>query len=192
MAVGEQTLNDVLETRSGSRLEEYVSDVDSQIVASGRLSEEQFDSWLEALTDDRLLQNPAAGRLLLLFQLHWDDLTTAQRGKLLERLETAFGRFADWMAPFTISGLLGEKYADANALDVLKRLRHCTNATARAFVPHGFEHLVSDGAKEIAAEALSELMALGSDSDERVRGEAALSIARLKSAGIPIPDSNTG
>jgi hypothetical protein len=85
------------------------------------------------------------------------------------------------MSWFTLSEVLGECYANRAALLVTNKLTHIENETARMFLPHAYEHIVSDSNNlSLSRRAFARLLRLMKDSSEHVRNEAELSLHRLR------------
>jgi hypothetical protein len=84
------------------------------------------------------------------------------------------------MGAFVTSELLGERYADENALKALADLGRSARLPARAAVPHGLETLAKttphESLRRIAVDRLQELQRSQS---EEVRKEALISLKKL-------------
>ncbi|MBE9115406.1 hypothetical protein IQ249_05780 [Lusitaniella coriacea LEGE 07157] len=71
-----------------------------------------------------------------------------------------------------ITELLGECFANEAALNTLCRLKNTKAETARALVPHGFQHFVTDSDdKKLVKKAYEELLQMKEDPSEKVRDE---------------------
>lgn len=107
-------------------------------------SEDVFRAILDLITKKEYLEMDESHKLLFLFESDWGRLNDGQKESLLPALESAYTRFKDRMSIFVISELLGEYYCNEASFLVLTRLRTVSNEIARAFVPHGFEHLARE------------------------------------------------
>ena len=137
---------------------------------------------LLAIFGDRKFQNAdGSWTLIRVFEQNWEQLSEEQRNALLPVLETHYQSFSEWMACFVISGILGEFYKDARAFQALCRLSTCPKEVPRSFIPHGFEHIVSDASDaELAVQALAELTKMQTDSSSKVRDEVSESLGRIR------------
>jgi hypothetical protein len=79
--------------------------------------------------------------ILYFLNSNWGQLTSQQREELRSVLNEGFDKYQNWMGAFVTSELLGERYADKNALQVLADLGKSARLPARAAVPHGLEAL---------------------------------------------------
>jgi hypothetical protein len=131
--------------------------------------------------EEKFQHSDGSWKLIRVFEENWEQLSEEQRNTLLPVLEAHYESFSDWMACFVISGILGELYKDARAFQALCRLSTCHKEAPRSFVPHGFEHVVSDAPDaELAMQALAELTKMQTDHSPMVRDEVAESLARIK------------
>ncbi len=141
-----------------------------------------FQGILELQRDQDFRRLDNSWLLLYFLNNNWGQLTHQQREELRPVLKEGFDKYQDWMGAFVSSELLGERYADENALVALVDLGKSTSLPARAAVPHGLEVLAKTTANESlrsrAIEYLRELQ--GSDSEE-VRQEALISLKKLHS-----------
>ena len=140
-----------------------------------------FDSLTRTLSQTDCQRMLGACYLLNIFQYKWKKLSNKQKEKLLGFIEASFSSFRDRMALFTISELLGENFCSENAVDVLCKLRSTKKALPRSFVPHGFEHVITDsGNVPLSKRAINQLIEMRNDRSKYVRYEAELSLARVK------------
>src|SRR6266404_8986989 len=70
--------------------------------------------------DFRSLDN--SWTILYFLNNNWDQLTSQQREELRSVLNEGFDKYQNWMGAFVTSELLGERYADKNALKALADL----------------------------------------------------------------------
>jgi hypothetical protein len=171
-------------------LEAIVFRVGTRILELGAFPAECFEGLIAIVNTKEFEQLTGSWKLLRVFEENWDSLSEEQRDNLLPALERAYGQFADWMAPFVISGILGECYKDERALASLVRLKSCSSEIPRSFVAHGLEHLVVGSPHEAVTErAFAELKALEMDTSSVVRGEVNESFSRIKKGGH-VPEGN--
>lgn len=144
------------------------------------LPETIFDAVVQLLSTKEFLEMEGSHELLLLFEYEWARLTDVPKQLLLEALRTSYGRFADWMSQFVISELLGEYYCDENSFRVLCELETNSSESARALVPHGFEHIARQAKDASLREAaLAELQAMSKDPSPEVQNEAREALAKV-------------
>jgi hypothetical protein len=126
-------------------------------------------------------------KLLYFLNNNWERLSAQQRQGLRNVLRDGFDKYQNWMGAFVTSEILGERYADEDALATLTDLGKIAHLPARAAVPHGLETLArtthSKSLRALAVEQLQELR--GSDSEE-VKQEALVSLQKLGGAGPPL------
>jgi hypothetical protein len=143
-------------------------------------SDRIFDLILQLLEQEEYLQMQGSSYLVHMLELEWDMLSQEQKDTLLPGLETAYGRFRDWLSSFLITEILGECYANQKALDCVCRLESQKDLQHRALLPHAFEHLVRDSKdQDVKKKALERLRAMKNDPSENVVAEATLSLGRL-------------
>jgi len=156
-------------------------EIGNKVLEEGIVPGDTFIGLLAIFAEEKFQHSDGSWKLIRVFEENWEQLSEEQRDTLLPVLEAHYESFTDWMACFVISGILGELYKDARAFQVLCRLSTCHNEVSRSFVPHGFEHVVSDAPNtELAMQALAELTKMQMDHSPMVRGEVAESLARIK------------
>ncbi len=164
----------------GEALREAVFEAET-VLLDDAFPGELFEQLIALLDRSEFLRLEGSHHLLRLIPGEWETLGEDQRERLLTAIERAYPRFADWMSWFVISEILGENYADERALAALCRLAGTSEEGPRSLVPHGLEHIIRDsGDVALAERARKELDRLARDRSERVRGEVAESMARLK------------
>jgi hypothetical protein len=128
--------------------------------------------------DFRKLDN--SWTLLHFINNNWTQLLENQKQQLREILRNGFDKYSNWMAAFITSEILGNRYADKGALQILVELGETASAPARAAIPHGLETLAmstsDDSLRRLAVNHLNHLS--GSESED-VRKEALLSLEKL-------------
>jgi hypothetical protein len=167
-----ERLKDTIASGDSSAIEAVAYEIGTLVLESSCFPTECFEAMLGILNDKNFLALNGSWKLLRVFEENWTELSEGQRSELLPVLEGAYRSFADWMACFVISGILGELYRDEKAFATLCRLAQCSEDIPRSLVPHGFEHIVSDSSdSHLAKRALAELTRMQSDKSDVVRGE---------------------
>lgn len=171
---------------NGEAFTDAVFDFGLEIMGEPGFPGEDFEAILKIMTDRRFHALEGAWNLIAVFNYEWDMLSSTQQDRLLAVLEDVFSSFTDWMSPFYIAELLGERYADRRAVDTFERLKKTRNHVARSFVPHGLEHLVRRAHREtlISNRALDTILSMRGDLSDQVTGEVDQAIARLADAGV--------
>lgn len=142
--------------------------------------EEVFGLILECMSDNTFLGMSGSYQLLMLFEYDWARLSESQRDRLLEALRESYEKYRDWMSQFVISEILGEYYCDERALHVLIDLQQTSNETARALVPHGFEHVARQGGSDRLGEiARTQLLSMARDPSAKVQNEVAVALSNI-------------
>jgi hypothetical protein len=132
-----------------------------------------FQFLVELLTQDRVVEFEGTYDLFLIFRHEWSRLSDLQRERLLALLGDVYRKPMAEMTRFVICELLGEFYANAEALALLKRFGKMQSEESRLFVPHGLEHLIEETADpDIRAAAIDVFGTFEGDASERVREEA--------------------
>jgi hypothetical protein len=120
-------------------------------------------------------------KLLFLFESEWGRLNETQKSTLLEVISNTFTFFKDELACFILSEIIGEYFANHNALKVLDELSQTGNETLRAYITHGYRKLgltTKDGTlKRLVIDRLS---ILKNDISELVKQEAIIGLNRLE------------
>jgi hypothetical protein len=156
-------------------------EIGNNVLEEGIFPSETFIGLPAIFAEEKFQQSDGSWKLIRVFEGNWEQLSEEQRNTLLPVLESHYESLSDWMACFVISGILGELYADARAFQTLCRLSKCHKEVPRSFVPHGFEHVVSDALDaELAMQALAELTKMQTDPSPMVRGEVKESLDRIK------------
>jgi uncharacterized membrane protein len=128
--------------------------------------------------DFRRLDN--SWNLLYFLNNNWEQLSHEQRNELRVVLNEGFDKYQNWMGAFVTSELLGERYADDDALATLADLGKNARLPARAAVPHGLETLAKTTSDEsLRRVAINRLRELQNSEFEEVRNEALISLKKL-------------
>jgi hypothetical protein len=126
------------------------------------------------------LSLPGSSKLLMIFETDWVRLSAEQKQKLLVSLGKSYERFKDSMSYFIASELLGQYYCNEDAFRLLRQLKKTSNVTARALIPHGFEHIAKSAADErLRKQAVSELISMKQDRSPEVQTEASEAFGKL-------------
>lgn len=170
---------------SGESFGELVFDFGLEILGEDHFPADDFEILLRIMLDRRFHALNGAWQLLTIFNYEWENLTRTQQDRLLVVLEQVYGCFSDWMVPFYIAQLVGERYADRRALDFFERLRKTRNQTARAFVPHGLEFIARRARETVLTNrAIDTILLMRGDLSEHVVGEVDQAIQRLADNGM--------
>jgi hypothetical protein len=175
----------VLEKRDQQSLKEFIDKVDLYLIVEesqvGDLFPESvFEFILEIMDSETFLGMQGSSKLLMIFETDWVRLSAEQRQKLLVSLGKSYERFKDSMSYFIASELLGQYYCNEDAFRLLRKLKKTSNLTARALIPHGFEHIAKSAADEqLRKQAVSELISMKQDPSLEVQSEAAEALAKL-------------
>ena len=177
----------VLEKRDQPGLKEFIDKVDLYLIveesrAADLFPDSVFDFALKLMDSEVFLDMQGSSKLLMIFETDWVRLSPEQRQRLLLSLGKSYERFKDSMSCFVASELLGQYYCNEDAFRLLCQLKRTSNATTRAFIPHGFEHIAKSAATVgLRKEALAELRSLSLDPSTEVQAEAAESLQKLPS-----------
>lgn len=145
------------------------------------IPQEDFSILVSLLEEKSLTTSRCSSYYVYFFQSHWYHITKKQRILLLPYLERLFRITADWMTCFSISELLGEEYGNKSSFSTARRLSRTEKPKNRQFVPHIFEHLVTDCKDTmIQRKAMTELKKMQNDSVSQVRNEVKISLRRIK------------
>src|SRR5438067_1458892 len=139
-----------------------------------------FQEVLELQRDKDFRSLDNSWTILYFLNNNWDQLTSRQREELRSVLNDGFDKYQNWMGAFVTSELLGERYADENALKALADLGKSARLPARAAVPHGLEALAKATPDEsLRRVAIDQLQELQKSEFEEVRNEALISLKKL-------------
>jgi hypothetical protein len=139
-----------------------------------------FQGILELQRDQDFRRLDNSWAVLHFLNNNWDQLTSQQREELRGVLKDSFDKYQNWMGAFVTSELLGERYADENALKALADLGKSARLPARAAVPHGLETLAKATPHEsLRSSAIDRLRELQKSDSEQVREEALISLTKL-------------
>ena len=141
-----------------------------------------FLATTDLLRSESFLRLARSWKLVHSVDLNWEMLSASQQTALRDILVATFDKHADFMGAFVIGEMLGRRYGDAQALEVLSGLAVSAALPARALVPHGLETLAREGALDIRDAALDQLRSLLNSSTEEVRAEAAECLERVNRA----------
>lgn len=175
----------VLDRGDEQKLREFIDKIDLYLIVEESRGGDSFpDSVFEfvmGLMDSEIfLTLEGSSKLLLVFETDWVRLSEDQKQKLLVSLGKAYARFKDQMSLFITSELLGQYYCNEDAFRLLRQLKKTSNLTARALIPHGFEHIAKSAADEqLRKRAVSELISMKQDPSPEVQSEAAEALAKL-------------
>ncbi len=166
-------------------LKEFIDKVDLYLIveeseAGDLFPDSVFEFLLKLMDFDVFLAMEGSSKLLLVFETDWVRLSEEQKQNLLVAIGKSYERFADRMSCFIAAELLGQYYCNEDAFRLLSGLRKTAKVIARAFIPHGFEHIAKSAAdRELRKRAIAELNSLQQDPSPDVQAEAAESLGRL-------------
>jgi hypothetical protein len=143
-------------------------------------SDALFRGVVGLLRDEQFLRLEASWKLAELLIRHWDNLTAQQRDQLRAVLTGCFDKFQNWMGAFLVADILGERYADDDALNSLNALSMQARLPHRALAAYGLGKLARTvGSGPAYGRAVDRLKALGRDEAEQVRTESSAALRKL-------------
>jgi hypothetical protein len=169
-------IKDAVATGDSTQFEQAVFALSMEITYADGFPDRSFEFILELLQQRTFLDLQESHYLLMLFDIHWEDLSDMQKELLLPALEAAYDKFKDWMSWFVISELLGEHFTNDAALQTARRLRESEVEGPRSLVPHVLEHLILSDDEKLAGKAYKQLLTMKADPSEQVRDEVAQSL----------------
>src|SRR5580704_12346761 len=162
------------------KLPDLFTELDSAALDEDKLPGSFFGGVLELQRDRDFRRLDNSWTILYFLNNNWDRLTYQQREELRGVLNEGFDKYQNWMGGFVTSELLGERYADKNALNALADLGKSARLPARAAVPHGLEALAKATPDEsLRRVAIDRLQELQKSEYEEVRNEALISLKKL-------------
>jgi hypothetical protein len=154
--------------------------MESSQLCSKNFPDLNFDYLLDLMKSPEFLRMTGSHHGLYIFDADRKKLSPAQERRLLAAFEKAYGRFADWMSCFLITEFAERLLNHESGFQMFCRLATVEREMARSFIPHAFEHIVTDTASEaLARSALTKLLSMKNDPSEKVRGELAISLYRI-------------
>jgi len=167
-------------------LDEYSGHLDFAIgLLEGGVPDWLFQALLALIQKPKFLQLEHVCNLLLVFDLNWPSFSELQQQKVLTTLEATYPAFSAWQSCIGITEFLGSSLSDERAFRALCRLKKVEAEMPRSFIPHGLEHIAKDCPdKNVARQALDELMQMRADPSQQVRAKVEESLARLAKHSI--------
>jgi hypothetical protein len=139
-----------------------------------------FSELKSLLADDGLLKLESSWGLVFFVYENWGWLSKSQRAQLRKPLVGSFDKFGSSTGAFVVAEILGQRYADGDALTILIDLSRTPQLLRRDLVPHGLEKLAtSTRDQRLRKEAIERLRVLLHDESLSVRDEARLALARI-------------
>lgn len=139
-----------------------------------------YDKILSLMNEPSFVKSSVSSGVFKMFEYDWSSFSEDQKNKLRTALTKVYSELTDPLSWFIIIELLGEYYADADALDELEFLKRTVDDQLRSLVPMGFEKLAIYGLSDsIKSDALVELTSMQDDVSEQVRLEVEISLERL-------------
>lgn len=162
------------------KLSALFTELDSAVLHEDKFPDTFFQAILELQREQDFRRLDNSWTLLYFLNNNWDQLTSEQREELRSVLREGFDKYQNWMGAFVTSEILGERYADKDALETLVRLGKGASLPPRAAVPHGLETLAKKTPHEsLRRRAIAELQELQKSESEEVRNEASISLKKL-------------
>jgi hypothetical protein len=139
----ENAVTIAIDWRDGEALSEAINKCASycgkEVQSWEAFPERTFKFLIELFAQDCIVEFDGAYHLFLIFRHEWSRLSDLQRRKLMSLLNNACTKPMAAMTRFVICELLGEFYANAESLDLLKQFGMMQSEDSRLFVPHGLE-----------------------------------------------------
>lgn len=167
-------------TADNEKLPPLFTELETAVLNDDRWPSSFFQGVLELQRDKDFRSLDHSWTILYFLNNNWSQLTSQQREELRSVLNEGFDKYQNWMGAFVTSELLGERYADKNALKALADLGKNARLPARAAVPHGLETLAKTTPDEsLRRVAIDRLQELQKSEFEEVRNEALISLKKL-------------
>jgi hypothetical protein len=142
--------------------------------------EDFYQALRDLQADGDFLRLDNSWTLLYFINNNWERFSPQQRRELRTVIKQGFDKYKNWMGAFVTSEMLGERYADEEALLALVHLGKTARLPERALVPHGLETLAMKTSSEsLRDRAIKELQELKNSNSEEVRKEARISLETL-------------
>jgi hypothetical protein len=161
-------------------IENVVTDLDLLTIEVERWPDGFFDGLEGLLRDPYFIGLAKSWTLFYFIANNWEQISEPEQERLREVLGQAFDKCGDWMGPFVIGEILGDRYADETTLAILEHLAKTANLLARQLLPHTLEHLAKATNREsLRSQAIQQLQGLRKSDSKEVRDEAFTSLAKL-------------
>ncbi len=129
-----------------------------------------------------LRQAPGGWRLIRVVMTEWPKIDASSQQRLMHAFGRVFGLFEDWMVPFTISELVGERVATSEGIGLLEGFKGDPSAQVRSCVAHGLGDIGRNAGDEaVRMRACKSLHSMQNDKDSGVKAEVEQA---LKKAGV--------
>jgi hypothetical protein len=167
---------------------DFAFDIETSQWFEESFPETNFFLVLDLIKDPRFLKTKKGWPVILIFEAEWKKITEEQKALLLQALEGVYEKFEDWMPRFSISELVGGNFEPSQALQFFRGFAASPVEGARAFVPHGYEHvLLNSPSVDLKAQVWNALLDMEHDESEKVRGEVEETLYRLSNRGLRAP-----
>jgi hypothetical protein len=131
--------------------------------------------------EETVLKIEGIHSLFAIFQFEWSRLTDSQKAQLMLSISQAYSMQMTTMSRFVICELLGEYYANSQALMVLKMFGKMGPEERRVFVPHALEHFIrATSDPNSRADAMLVLESLSRDDSPCVRSEVKQALSKFR------------
>lgn len=178
-----EEIDEAVQAADAERLSDAVSDFSSFCFMAAEtppFSNEFIERLIQLMQGPAFLESPDAYKLLLLFQNDWGRLSTEQRLRVCQFLETIYEQIKDHTAQLVIVELLGRFLANSHGLEALDKLSSAKDEVARAHVAHGYKCLVlSNADTALRQQAKARLTNMASDPSDVVKAEVKSALADL-------------
>jgi hypothetical protein len=156
------------------------TELDSAILTTDEWPSAFYQEISELQGNQDFLRLDKSWTLLYFLNNNWEHLSAQQRQGLRNSLREGFDKYKNWMGAFVTSEIIGERYADEEALEALVYLGKVARLPARALVPHGLETLAkTTDSKSLRDRAIKQLQEMQSSHSDEVRQEASISLEKL-------------
>ncbi len=148
---------------------------------SNVFDEKLFEYMVELLSTPTFIADQQCHYIINIIEYDFNLLSSVQRQRVLEVLDTAFEQISDPLGIFLVAEILGEYFCNDNSLCILVRHKDSVSEAVRELVATGLGYIArNDGNKDLASRAQNILNEMLSDSSPEVRVEAGLCLGRAK------------
>jgi hypothetical protein len=163
-----------------SSVKELLLELEGSVMVHATLPSEFFERIQVLLRDEAFRRLRGSWGLVYFLNGNWSLVTEEQRKSIKPLLVATFDKHSDFMGAFVTGELLGQHYCDQDTLLALVKLSGNIGMPSLALVPHALETLARN-TKDAAlfGQCEVELRKLERHSNEEVRKEASLSLAKV-------------
>jgi hypothetical protein len=183
------TLLDAIHTGDAISLQRAVTNTPIALLLDQHVPVSFFDFLLATAFGTEAFELRSSSELLMLFAWIWHKLLPAQCERFLASAAREYGSFRDPRTCGVLVELIGDHFQNRRGLRALNEMRWVANDQARAMVPHGYMHLVTETDDEVLARNAAEMvLGMADDPSERVRDAVRSARAQLERLGYCVPD----